>query len=117
VEGIDEHSLEEMLLYDWPGNVRELRNLIERAMVMASDDTKILNLGGFVQDFLPQHPAAAGSPCVPLSEQVRNFKIALIKRALRRAGGNQRRAAELLGVHRPTLTRMIKELSIDRNER
>jgi transcriptional regulator with PAS, ATPase and Fis domain len=113
VSGIDEPSLEEMLVYSWPGNVRELRNLIERAMVMATDGSKVLNLGAFLQDFLPAHVAAGNGSQPPLSQQVREFKVARIKQALREAGGNQRRAAELLGIHRPTLTRMIKELGIE----
>jgi DNA-binding NtrC family response regulator len=49
---------------------------------------------------------------LPLAERVRRKKIEWIREALARSGGNQRVAAELLGLHRPSLTRMIRELGI-----
>lgn len=108
--------------YSWPGNVRELEFCLKRAMVFSR--------GGTIQRedllrALDTKPAAAGTPgwgaeedllrdyvkrylethrgqdCEPkLMEAVERE---LIVEALRRAGGNQTRAAEMLGMARPTL--------------
>jgi DNA-binding NtrC family response regulator len=102
----------ELTGYAWPGNVRELRNVLERALVMSSGD--VLRLPG------PLRGGARGGARetagelgrVPFAELVRRKKIEWIREALERSGGNQRRAAELLGLHRPSLTRMIRELGI-----
>jgi transcriptional regulator with PAS, ATPase and Fis domain len=45
-----------------------------------------------------------------LAELMQRYKTRLIRTALARSGGNQRRAAELLGIHRPSLTRMLRDL-------
>ena len=42
IEGIDPASLETLAAYAWPGNVRELRNVIERAMILASGPTLLI---------------------------------------------------------------------------
>jgi transcriptional regulator with GAF, ATPase, and Fis domain len=102
-------ALAELEGYAWPGNVRELRNVIERAVV--------LHRGGAIE--LPERlgaagPAAAGEalPDAPLDEQLREFKIREIERALEASGGNQRIAAERLGLHRQSLTRMLRDLDL-----
>jgi len=45
-----------------------------------------------------------------LAELMLRYKARLIRTAMERSGGNQRRAAELLGIHRPSLTRMLRDL-------
>jgi DNA-binding NtrC family response regulator len=47
-----------------------------------------------------------------MADLVRAYKVRLIEHALARTGGNQREAAELLGIHRPGLSRMIRELGL-----
>ena len=101
-----------LLAHDWPGNVRELRNVIERAMVLEEAD--------WIQGFQPadrrrsRTAALAGiraerirrrsirSP--PLQAQTAPFQVSLeeaeknlVRKALEKAGGNQTRAAVLLG--------------------
>jgi DNA-binding NtrC family response regulator len=93
--------------------VRELRNVIERALVLGSGD--VLHLPGPLD---PGGSAAAGGGVdddlgkAPLAELVRRYKRALISQALEQARGNQREAAALLGLHRPSLTRMIRDLGL-----
>ena len=49
---------------------------------------------------------------MPLADQVRELKVRLIRRALAESGGNQRVAAEALGLHRQSLTRMLRDLGL-----
>ncbi|PHV18036.1 PEP-CTERM-box response regulator transcription factor [Janthinobacterium sp. BJB303] len=85
--------------HDWPGNVREVENCIKRAVIMcdgpqiAADDLGL--------------PASAQAAPVDASINLRQAREAaeykVMVRALARADGNIARAAELLGVSRPTL--------------
>ena len=95
-------------VYDWPGNVRELRNVIERAVVLSRGGEVELPeaLGNGALSVHESDREEAGT----LAAQVREFKRALIAEALEASGGNQRIAAERLGLHRQSLTRMLRAL-------
>jgi DNA-binding NtrC family response regulator len=56
IEYVDEETIEIMSRYHWPGNVRELENAIERAIVLADSDAKLIT-----PDLLPQEMLAAVS--------------------------------------------------------
>jgi len=97
--------------YDWPGNVRELGNMVERALVMSRDGSLSLP-ETLLAGALPSRGAPASElGKASLAELMQRYKTRLIRTALARSGGNQRRAAELLGVHRPSLTRMLRDLN------
>ncbi len=106
---ISEGARELLAAYAWPGNVRELENVVARALA--------LNPSGVVlPEDLPAHlrdaAAAAGAPDgLALSD--RPTLVELERRyallVLREAGGNKTRAAELLGIDRKTLYRLIGE--------
>ncbi len=85
--------------YGWPGNVREVENCIKRAVIMC-DGPQIA-----ADDLGLPASAQAASPDEPLSlrqaREVAEYKVMV--RALARADGNIAKAAELLGVSRPTL--------------
>ncbi|MDC8756838.1 PEP-CTERM-box response regulator transcription factor [Janthinobacterium fluminis] len=82
--------------YAWPGNVREMENCIKRAVIM-SDGPQI-----GVEDLgLPESPAAEGSVNLRQARDAAEYQVMV--RALARADGNIVKAAELLGVSRPTL--------------
>ncbi|MEM6792966.1 MAG: sigma-54 dependent transcriptional regulator [Acidobacteriota bacterium] len=84
--------------YGWPGNLRQLRNVLERAMVVAS--------GGEVLD--PDPPRDADSRPQPLAEMEREH----ILRTLAFTRGHQGRAAELLGISRKALWEKRKRYGI-----
>jgi DNA-binding NtrC family response regulator len=99
--------------YSWPGNVRQLENVIERAVVLA-DGTQV-ELG----DLPPELRMDASPPEADLTEGpvsldglVQGYELRLIEQALERSGGNISRAAELLGVHRRTLSSRIQRYGI-----
>ncbi|UCC30500.1 MAG: sigma 54-interacting transcriptional regulator [Phycisphaerales bacterium] len=100
--------------YEWPGNVRELRNAIEHACVFSGGS--FITVGDLPQVLrappTPEKSNGNGSngkngrngKVVPLEVAERS----LIKRALRATAGNQTRAAEMLGVERHRLGRMLR---------
>jgi DNA-binding NtrC family response regulator len=87
--------------YRWPGNVRELRNVIERAVLLA--DGPVIGLRELPPE-LVSHPlsppvsATTGAPSDGTS--LPEVERRLLVEALERAGGNQSRAAVLLGISR-----------------
>jgi DNA-binding NtrC family response regulator len=109
-----------LLRYAWPGNVRELRNVMERAVVLAGD-----------QPITPQHlpreviaavaaqppvAAAAAAPGMPsaLRDEINALERDRILAALEKCGGNQTRAAEMLGMRRATLVARLEAWGVPR---
>jgi DNA-binding NtrC family response regulator len=95
--------------YPWPGNVRELQNAMERAVVLKTGEVLT------PEDFSLQPmdvSSEATAQNLPFHEAVEHYKREILERALARAGGNQTRAAELLGLQRTYLARMLKQMGI-----
>jgi len=92
--------------YPWPGNVRELENRVNSAAIMA--EGKLVTAA----DLSLQPPAAAGEEETLLLRDVRQrAEAAAVQRALAIAGGNISKAADLLGVTRPTLYDLMQRTS------
>ncbi len=110
--GIAPAAQRKLVAYHWPGNVRELENCIERAVVMARGDV----IGA---DDLALYPDAVRAPEDDVASQlvkegfsVEDFERKLIIASLAKTGGNQSRAAELLGLSRRTLQYRIEKYDI-----
>ncbi len=107
-------TLQIMQGYSWPGNVRQLKNAIERMAVLARTDTLTCDLlppEVFIQE--AEGAGTAEEECdLPLREAVRNFRREYISRTLAKTGGNQTRAARMLGLQRSFLNRLIKEMEL-----
>jgi transcriptional regulator with PAS, ATPase and Fis domain len=99
--------------YAWPGNVRELRNLVERAVLLAEAET--LQLVDF-ESLHTAHASAAeadGGVSLPAGGvQLEEVEKALVVQALARVGGNQTRAAALLGLHRDQIRYRIEKFGL-----
>jgi two-component system, NtrC family, response regulator AtoC len=96
--------------YGWPGNVRELRNVVERAMLLGEGDRLEAKDFGALKTGLnagddPFELPAAG---VHLDDLERS----LVVQALRRAGGNQTKAAALLGLNRDQIRYRIEKFGL-----
>lgn len=99
--------------HDWPGNVRELENVIERGVVLARGeeiDVDLLPSDMSRRAVLPNAPPLPEG--VGFYDAVGRFERQLIEGALRRAGGVQKQAAELLGLKPTTLNEKIKRMGI-----
>ncbi|HEX6808697.1 MAG TPA: sigma-54 dependent transcriptional regulator [Gemmatimonadaceae bacterium] len=101
-------ALEAMERYAWPGNVRELRNVMERAVLLATNGVvhaADLPLGG---------PGSGGGrtaePMVPLDDVERKH----IETVLTHVNWHQGKAAEILGISPKTLYRKIREYGFHR---
>jgi len=117
VHEISPAAMQRLMEYRWPGNVRELENAIERAVVLTTASVVDVELlPPAVRSAAPATeamvPVALPDPEVSFWEAVNSFERQLIVRALRSAGGVQKRAAELLQVKPTTLHEMMKRLSI-----
>jgi DNA-binding NtrC family response regulator len=117
VEEISPAAMQRLLDYRWPGNVRELENAVERAVVLSTGGAVDVDLlppavRGDAPALDPIAPAVLPEAGVSLWDAVSDYERQLIVRALREAGGVQKRAAELLQVKPTTLHEMMKRLSI-----
>ncbi|MEO7652326.1 MAG: sigma-54 dependent transcriptional regulator [Bryobacteraceae bacterium] len=110
-------AMQLLMDHGWPGNVRELENVVERAVVLASDSVVPV-------DVLPEHLLQAGGirthrgdaplpPDASLFDIVAEFERRTIIERLEQVGWSQTEAAENLKVPLSTLNQKIKRLSID----
>jgi len=120
IESIAADAAEELQAQPWPGNVRQLRNLIERAVIFGNGPVlERRDLGLAAPPPSPASPSKATADG-GLLDRLLNSEIAfeefereLLVLALRRAHGNQSRAARLLGMTRRTLQYRIDKFRID----
>lgn len=108
---IDPEVEEHLLAYEWPGNLRELQNVIARMLVLAEE--RAINMGD-----LPSHVTRYehngnkyefGKTFGSLREQVRQFEIGVIKKAIDAAGNDRALAARSLDIGLSTLYRKLEE--------
>ena len=118
---------ERLVNWNWPGNVRELVNVCRRITVTAPGrEIRLQDLPRELQeapariarewadalaDWARAELNAGRAPLLPAA--LPEFERTLIRVALRAAGGQRQRAAQLLGWGRNTLTRKIRDLGLD----
>ena len=115
VEGFAPEAERRLLEHGWPGNARELRNVVERAVVLGEGSTV-----GTDDVYIPQAADSADAPppptkpgvgdSVPLGPppSLAEVEKKAVERALRWANWNKTKAAEILGIRRPTIYEKIK---------
>jgi two-component system NtrC family response regulator len=114
--GFSEDAVRAIEAHDWPGNVRELLNVVKRASIMADGQRVTADDMG-----LTVPPAADGEPVdasvaatgdLDLRAAREEAERRTIVTALARTNNNILKAAELLGVSRPTLYDLMHRLAI-----
>lgn len=116
---VDPEVMQALLHHPWPGNVRALRNTVQRLVVLADDDTiRTEHLPDAIRNTEVVRAPALNEPEEPgrstggLQAAVSLTEREQILQALREAGGNRKRAAELLGISRGTLYNKCRQLGI-----
>ena len=109
IDGVSDRALELLRNHQWVGNVRELRNVIERAAIVVSDGTlRSEHLPDELRAEEPGVPERTTSGLPTLAEAEARH----IARVLTHTGGQIGAAADILGIHRNTLTRKMKEYGL-----
>ena len=109
---------EQMMRYRWPGNVRELRNVVERAVVLASgtdieiDELLLSNLATASESQMDMRGVV--KRYVP--ESLADIERRHIAETLRATDWNKSRASQILGIERSTLDRKIKKHGITKGD-
>jgi DNA-binding NtrC family response regulator len=106
VKGFTPEAEDELSDHHWPGNLDELRAVVDRAvMTSTSAEIGVEDLAGFAAPAPGSAPRAHARPDAPFTLpddgcDLEAVERSLIMQALDRTGGNQTRAAALLGIHR-----------------
>ena len=108
INGIGNEAMRLLIQYPWPGNVRELRSAFEYAFVTCQDP--VIQPYHFPPDIYHTPGKRTGQTQSPV-ERKAGKKRRLVE-ALQEAGGNQSRAAEILGVSRVTVWNQIRRFDI-----
>jgi len=109
IQKMDADAMNILKGYPWPGNIRELENTIQRAVVLAQENTLTADLFTWLSE---EDTADQISVGLSLDEAVHQFKKTFISRTLQSTGGNQTKAAKMLDIQRTYLNRLVKELEI-----
>ena len=111
---ISPDAFQKLLDYSWPGNVRELQNAIEYAVVLARQGLiDVKELPAEIQ--LPTALQQSELGTLPRSgvQSLDDVERNAILQALAECRGNKKKAAELLGIQRPTLYNKMKRYAIE----
>ena len=104
VEGLDSKAKERIAAYNWPGNLRELNNVMKRATLLAT--------GRYIGVTELEQSMAHIQPQAPTTLHDEETELQRIEAALKAAGGNKSKAAQLLAVDRKTLYNKMKKYGI-----
>jgi transcriptional regulator with PAS, ATPase and Fis domain len=112
--GIAPEAEEMLVRYPWKGNIRELKNMVERVILMEDESLIRAEHLAFLAAALPG--TSQSSECniqiPPQGINLDELTKQLIIQALELSGANRTRAAQLLGISRPTLTYRIEKHGI-----
>jgi two-component system response regulator PilR (NtrC family) len=117
IEGITPEAMQRLEEHEFPGNVRELENVMERAVALSS--------GPMIDvDVLPALRSATKAPTDPIVEfpadgvdldrLMADYERAIVQKALEKAGGVRKRAAQMLGISFRSLRYRLEKLGFDK---
>ena len=105
---IDDDALAAIERYDWPGNIRQLSNALERSKILADDGrVRISDLPHEVTEFSTTDRRLADIDDLSSIERTKIVEV------LRRENGNKSRTAQILGIDRRKLYRLLEKYGIE----
>jgi DNA-binding NtrC family response regulator len=118
IQKISPAAMETFMAYKFPGNIRELENIIERGVIFCSTDTLEVN-DLFLDDDYKSYFADLDQDIASMSfkdakeKMIGIFHKQYVQLLLQKSNGNITRAAEIAGIQRQYLHRLMKESGID----
>lgn len=111
IKGFEPGVINILKTYNWPGNIRELQNVIERAVLLCkSEYLKIKDI--FLHNYNNKKNIEKDDKS--LKDAVKEFKKEYIIKLLEKNNWNQSKTARVLKIQRTYLSKLIKELNIDK---
>ncbi len=120
IKGFTPDAMAVLETYPWPGNIRELENFIERMVVLGSEnqfvDENDLPFDLLLHKDSDKNSRAESDENRGLIKARNSFERLYILRALQNCRWNQTRTADLLGIHRNTLIKKMKNLNLNKGQ-
>jgi PAS domain S-box-containing protein len=107
--GVTPGVLSALLKYDYPGNVRELENILERSLILCRGD--MIGIDCLEPELVPEGTGKEASTH-SVENPLKAAEAGAILQALAQNDGHRERTAKALGIHKTTLLRKMKSLSI-----
>ncbi|MBV9046231.1 MAG: sigma-54-dependent Fis family transcriptional regulator [Alphaproteobacteria bacterium] len=123
VREIGDDAMAVLQAHNWPGNVRQLRNIVERLLILATDDAaQVISADLLPADLGSSTPWGGGGRgdlviSLPLREAREIFERDYLVAQINRFGGNISRTAAFIGMERSALHRKLKSLGVGSNGR
>jgi two-component system response regulator HupR/HoxA len=113
---LTKRALEKLYDYPWPGNVRELQNEMERVVVLAGDEAKILPemLSSKILETAEKSKIQGARLEGKLKDALEDLERAMIQEGLRRTGWNKSKLAKELGISRAGLIMKVEKYGLDK---
>ncbi len=109
---IDDKGMKILQNHSWPGNVRQLKNLVEKLVVLSdSEIIAVEDIKENLDGILVEIPAAKEMG-LPTDLSLEAMEERFIRKAMDKSGGNQRKAADLLGLSRDALRYRLKKMGL-----
>ncbi|MEG2185112.1 MAG: sigma-54 dependent transcriptional regulator [Cloacibacillus sp.] len=115
---LTEEVQEAFMAYPWPGNVRELRNMIERILILRSQNDAFVRLADLPMEMLEVNSGGAAGGLIPeegeaLGDTLDRVEKNLITATLAKCSGNRTQAANMLGISRFSLLRRMQRHGLE----
>ncbi|MEJ0025649.1 MAG: sigma-54 dependent transcriptional regulator [Rhizomicrobium sp.] len=123
IREIGDDAMAVLQSHSWPGNVRQLRNIVERLLILATDDAaQVISADLLPADLGSSAPWGGGRGgdlviSLPLREAREIFERDYLVAQINRFGGNISRTAAFIGMERSALHRKLKSLGVGPNGR
>ena len=121
IREIGDDAMAVLQAHNWPGNVRQLRNIVERLLILATDDTTRAISADLLPSDLGSNTPWGGTGrndlviSMPLREAREIFERDYLVAQINRFGGNISRTAAFIGMERSALHRKLKSLGVGSN--